>query len=107
MSHRKRQTTEAKRREIEANLDRIEKILADARGYVARNVNVEGSGFLHFDDWQGRSGHPLWMKNFMIPARMRGRSRKERALRDIENKERDKNLTLRKRHKTSRSGGTP
>jgi len=65
-------------------------------------VNIEGSSFLHFDDWRGRSGHPSWVRNFMIPATIRGRARKEKALKSIENKAEDKRLTKRKRHGTKR-----
>jgi hypothetical protein len=54
-------------RKIEQQLARIEERLANAEEYLARNVNVEGKSFLHFDDWCGKSGHPLWMKNVMIP----------------------------------------
>ena len=86
-----------KSQNLEAELEMIEKNLANAQEYVAKNVNVEGSSFLHFGDWQGKSGHPSWMKNFMIPATMRGRARKERALRTIERKAKDKNLTICKR----------
>ena len=87
-----------KRQIIEEQLEMIEKRLANAEEYVARNVNVEGKSWLHFDDWQGKSGHPAWMRNFMIPATMRGRARKEKALKNIENKVKDKELTKRKRH---------
>jgi hypothetical protein len=82
-----------KQRQIEEQLERIEKRLANAEAYVAKGVNVEGSSFLHFDDWNGNSGHPLWMKNFMIPATRRGRARKEKALERINNKEREKLLS--------------
>jgi hypothetical protein len=65
-----------KRRTIEESLDNIDRRLADADGYVERDVNVEGRSFLHFGDWRGQSGHPKWMKNVMIPALRRGRTRK-------------------------------
>jgi hypothetical protein len=88
---------ERKRKETEQQLEMIDKRLANAREYVARNVNVEGSSWLHFGDWWGKSGHPSWMRNWMIPTTMRGRARKERALDNLENKAKDKNLTRRKR----------
>ena len=69
-----------KTRKIEEQLERIEKRLADAEEYIGQNVNVEGSSWLHFDDWKGKSGHPLWMKNFMIPTTKKARVRKEMAL---------------------------
>ncbi len=84
-------------RKIEEQLEKIENRLADATEYVAKNVNVEGSSFLHFDDWKGRSGHPLWMKSFMIPATKKGRTRKEKALERISRENRDKSLRQRRR----------
>ncbi len=84
---------------IEKELVTIENLLAEAREYVARNVNVEGSSWLHFDDWRGKSGHPLWMKNFMIPTVMKHRARKEKALKNIDNKAKDKRLTVCKRQR--------
>ena len=89
---------ERKKQEIEEQLEMIEKRLANAEEYVARNVNVEGASWLHFDDWQGKSGHPSWMKNWMIPTTMKHRARKEKALRSIGDKAKEKNLTRRKRH---------
>lgn len=86
-----------KKRRIEQQLVRIEQQLANAAAYVARGVNVEGSAFLHLDDWKGHSGHPLWTKNFMIPRVKRGRARKEMALGRITNDEREKRLQERRR----------
>jgi hypothetical protein len=86
-----------KKRKIEEQLRMIEKRLADAEEYVAQNVNVESTSWLHFADWRGKSGHPLWMKNLMIPATKKHRARKEKALERIDNKVKDKNLSKRKR----------
>lgn len=86
-----------KRRRIEEQLARMEKRLANAEAYIAKGVNVEGSAFLHFDDWKGNSGHPLWMKNVMIPATIRAQAKKEKALDAITNKEREKRLRKRRR----------
>jgi hypothetical protein len=86
-----------KKRRIEKQLEMIEKRLADAEEYLAQNVNVEGSSWLHFDDWKGKSGHPLWMKNFMIPATKKARVKKEKALERISRKHRDKCLKQRRR----------
>jgi hypothetical protein len=86
----------SKKRHIEQQLNRIEQRLARAEAYVAKGVNVEGSPGLHLDDWNGNSGHPKWMKNFMIPATKRGRARKEKALDKITNKEREKSLQQRR-----------
>jgi hypothetical protein len=91
--------TEKKRQSIEEQLEVIEKCLANAEEYLAKNVNVEGSSWLHFDDWRGKSGHPLWMKNFMIPIMIKGRAKKEKALRNLNQKAKDKYLTTRKRHR--------
>ena len=86
-----------KRQKIEEQLETMQKCLADAEEYVARNINVEGSAWLHTDDWNGKSGHPLWMKNFMIPAIKKRQAMKEKALVKIDNKSREK-LKQRRRH---------
>jgi hypothetical protein len=72
--------TEAKKRQITERLRKVEEHLRNAEQYVARNQNVESKSFLHFKDWQGNSGHPLWMKNFAIPAMKRARGRNEKKL---------------------------
>ena len=87
-----------KRKNIEEQLRMIEKHLVNAEEYVAQNVNVEGTSWLHFEDWRGKSGHPVWMRNFMIPATIKQRAKKERALDKIDNKTKDKNVTRRRRH---------
>jgi hypothetical protein len=69
-----------KRRKIKDVLETIEQRLANAEGYVERNVNVESKSFQHFADWKGKSGHPLWMKNWMIPRTKKARAEKERLL---------------------------
>ena len=79
-----------KRAVIQEQLKKIEQRLRDAEAYVARNENVESSSFCHFKDWEGKSGHPLWMKNFVIPTTKRGRARKEKALERILAKEKEK-----------------
>lgn len=86
-----------KRRRIESQLEKIDERLANAEEYLARGENVEGTAFLHFDDWQGRSGHPKWMVNFMIPATRRGRARKEKAFTRIVSQEREKPIVGRRR----------
>jgi hypothetical protein len=87
-----------KLQQIEEQLESIEKRLANAEAYVANGVNVEGSAFLHLDDWKGKSGHPLWMKNFMIPTTKRSRAKKEKVLDSIINKEKEKHLKQRRFH---------
>jgi hypothetical protein len=90
-----------KKRKIEEQLKRIDKRLAAAEEYVARNVNIEGSAWLHFDDWRGKSGHPSWMRNWMIPATGRLRARKEEALEILDNKAKDRNLTRRRQQEAT------
>jgi hypothetical protein len=84
------------RRRIEEQLRFIEERLSNAKEYLARNVNVEGSSWLHMDDWRGKSGHPSWVKNHMIPAWKRLRARKERALETIDERTKDKKLARRR-----------
>ncbi len=86
-----------KKPRIADQLEMITKRLADAEEYIAQNVNVEGSSWFHFHDWNGKSGHPLWMKNFMIPTTKKARARKEKALDRIIREKKDKNLRRRKR----------
>ena len=82
---------------IREQLTSIEKRLSDADGYLARGVNVEGSGFLHLDDWRGKSGHPLWVRNFMIPTMLKNRSRKEKTLDLIDKKAKEKATKMHRR----------
>lgn len=89
-----------KRQEIEEQLEKIEECLANAEEYVARAVNVEGLAWPHFGDWLGKSGHPSWMRNFMIPTTIKHRARKEKALKNIDNKAKDKAVARRKRRGT-------
>jgi hypothetical protein len=96
---------EWKKQAIEEQLEMIERHLANAAEYIARNINVEGSPRLHLDDWRGKSGHPLWMRNVMIPATLKRRAQKEKTLENLDSKARDKALTRRKR--TPRSPDSP
>ena len=79
-----------KRRKIKEWIETIEKTLGNAEAYLERNVNVEGMSWLHTDDWNGKSGHPLWMQNHMIPALTRSRVKKEKALQTLNNKKRER-----------------
>lgn len=88
-----------KQRTIQEQLTRIDQRLRDAEEYVARNQNVESSSWLHLKDWEGNSGHPLWMKNFMIPATKRARARKEEALERITTKDKEKKSQKRRKGK--------
>jgi len=90
-----------KKDQIEERIRMKEKRLAKGEEYVARNVNVEGVSFLHFDDWRGESGHPLWMKNFMIPATKKAIAKNEKVLETIDKKNKDKSIAKRKRRAKS------
>lgn len=72
-----------KRERIEEQLETLAKRIANAEDYVARNVNVEGSAWLHTDDWNGRSGHPSWVKKHMIPTTKKWQRKSEKALETI------------------------
>ena len=86
-----------KRRRLKEQLREIDRSLLNADEYLAKNVNVEGSTWLHLDDWRGKSGHPSWMKNHAIPAMKRQRARIEKLLETIDKKAREKALARRKR----------
>jgi len=43
------------KRKIKEQLTGIEESLANAEAYVAQNINVEGSSWLHFGDWRERA----------------------------------------------------
>jgi hypothetical protein len=89
-------------KQIKEQLDKIDTDLANAHEYVARDINVEGSSFLHFGDWRGRSGHPKWMRNFMIPTLIRVREKKEKTLEQMDRKAKDKHVSKRRRHVSAR-----
>ena len=77
----------------------MEENLRNAEKYVVRNENVESSGFLHFRDWKGNSGHPAWMKNVMIPKTTQALARKEKALERIAAKSREMKSQKRRKKK--------
>lgn len=87
-----------KQKKIKEQLEKMENSLANAEDYIAQNINVEVSSWLHTDDWRGKSGHPLWMKNFMIPTTKKGVKKKQKALEKIDAKSREK---LKQRRKLS------
>jgi hypothetical protein len=79
-----------KKRKIKEQLEMIDRHLANAEEYIASNENVESSSQFHLEDWNGKSGHPLWMKNHMIPRTKKARAKMEKALGTIASKEKDK-----------------
>ena len=50
-----------------------EQALENAKKYIEKGINVEGTGFLHLDDWNGNSGHPKWVKNWQKSEKTRKR----------------------------------
>lgn len=85
----------SKSRAIKEELEVFDANLAAAANYPAQGKNIEGKTAFHLDDWNGKSGHPLWMKNVMIPRTMKFQIKKERALEKIAQK--DKELKKSKR----------
>ena len=88
-----------KKRKTQERLKKGEQYLRNAEAYVARNVNVESTSFCHFSDWKGQSGHPLWMKNYAIPAMKRALARFEKRLDRIAARQKDKRSQNRRRAK--------
>ena len=86
-----------KERKIKKQIGMLDQRLAAAEEYVARNVNVRGLFWLHLSDWKGKSGHPLWMKNHMIPSTLRARAEKERTLERINTKGKEEQIKQRRR----------
>lgn len=88
-----------KARKINKQIEVLGQHLNAAKGYVARNVNVRGTAsWLNLGDWKGKTGHPLWMKNHMIPVTRRSLTAKERALEKIATKAKVKGLKERRRN---------
>ncbi|GMW02341.1 MAG: hypothetical protein AMXMBFR84_34770 [Candidatus Hydrogenedentota bacterium] len=88
----------SKKQHIEEEIEYIDRRLANAESYLAQGVNIEGQDALfHLDDWSGNSGHPLWMKNHMIPVTERYKARKLKALESIDAKDKAKRIALRKK----------
>ena len=79
-----------KKRRIEERLELLDKRLANAEAYIEKGVNVRNDSWLHLEDWTGRSGHPLWMKNHMVPRTRKARAKLEATLDRIAAKEKDR-----------------
>jgi hypothetical protein len=88
-----------KARKIKEQIELLDQHLAAAQEYVARNEKVRGTAsWLQMGDWKGKSGHPLWMKNHMIPSTQRSRAEKVRTLEKLATKAREKRLKERRRN---------
>jgi|WetSurMetagenome_2_1015567.scaffolds.fasta_scaffold444118_2 hypothetical protein len=83
-------------RKIKEDLNKLDERLVAAEDYVSRNVNIESSSLFHSEDWNGKSGHPLWMKNHMIPTTKKICTKMEQALESINKKNKGKHLKQRK-----------
>ena len=79
-----------KARRIHERLESLDKNLASAEAYVENGVNVRTTAWLHLGDWKGRSGHPKWMMNHMIPQTRMAGARLEKTLERIAAKEKDR-----------------
>jgi hypothetical protein len=86
-----------KTRKIKEHLEIIEKRLANAEKYVARNKNVRSSSQ---EDWNGKSGHPLWMKNQMVPSTQRVHAILEKRSERIVAKAKDKKSVKNQKRKS-------
>jgi len=75
---------------LQQKLELVEQRLRNAEEYVARGENVVSDSFLHIKDWDGKSGHPKWMKNYMIPSAKKARARMEKAVERIAVREKEK-----------------
>ena len=92
-----------KKRKIKEQMEKLDRDLAAAKDYVAKDVNVRSLSWLHLSDWKGKSGHPLWMKRHMIPSTEKFRARRERTLERIDIKSKEKQLKERTRPRVKRS----
>jgi hypothetical protein len=87
-------------RKIKEQIEKLNQNLVAAEHYVAWNVNVRAFDWLHLSDWNGKSGHPLWMKKHMIPSTKRMMTERERALKQIASKTKERQLKERRRNAT-------
>lgn len=94
-------TLQEGRNKLEEQLKSIETSLANAQEYLAKGINIESVTFLHLSDWKGKSGHPEWMRNVMIPKLLKQRASIERTLERMSTKSKEKKLTKVKRREKS------
>ena len=81
----------SKQKAIEYRIKCCQKAIDNAEKYLAKGENIEGSGFLHLDDWVGHSGHPKWVKNVLIPRLKKRIAAAEKTIEKISQKEKEKN----------------
>jgi hypothetical protein len=74
------------KRKTEQLIEAIDRDLAAAELYLSRGINSESNDWLHLSDWRGKSGHPLWMKNVMVPGLEKSRAKAERRFETYERK---------------------
>jgi hypothetical protein len=92
------------RKKLEGQLKSIETSLANAQEYLSKGINIESTSAFHLSDWKGKSGHPEWMRNVMIPKLLKQRARIERMLESMSTKTKDKKLTKVKRREKMTPG---
>ena len=74
-----------KKRKIEEKIKMTEKHLTDAEDYAAKGQNIQ------------RVGHPLWVKNRIVPLLRRRRAKQEKALGTVNKRDRNAALDRRRR----------
>ncbi len=80
--------------------EHLRKRLKNARTYLEKGEHVEGSAWLHMDDWRGRSGHPKWIANWMILNIKKVIADKEKGLERIATRTNKKKLAARRHQKS-------
>lgn len=80
-----------------------EQALENAKKYIEKGVNVEGTGFLHLDDWNGNSGHPKWVQNKLIPTLEKALAEGEKRQSKRKDRKKDRQITERRGRPTGRS----
>lgn len=80
-----------------------EQALENAKKYLEKGINIEGTGFVHLDDWNGNSGHPKWVKNKLIPSLEKAINLGEKRKAKRKDIEKDRAITERRGRPTGRS----
>lgn len=81
----------SKQSQVEGRIKRWQKQLDNAEKYLAEGKNIEGRAWLHLDDWTGKSGHPDWVRNFLIPRIKKEIGKCEEVIERISQKEKELN----------------